>query len=197
MTIARGPTRRRWYVVLALAGLVAALPPLYDLSTAVIEVFQRIDVDSLRSLVGGFGVWAPLASVSVMVLHGLVPFPVEVLTVTNGLLFGVWEGVAVTWGGMMLAGWLGYLVARYAGRPLALRLVPEERLAKIGSLLSGGSGWKLLAIRQIPIFSFCLLNFALGLLDVSFRRFTWTTAIGNLPYIIVLVLASDALASGL
>jgi len=197
MTIARGPTRRRWYVVLALAGLVAALPPLYDLSTAVIEVFQRIDVDSLRSLVGGFGVWAPLASVSVMVLHGLVPFPVEVLTVTNGLLFGVWEGVAVTWGGMMLAGWLGYLVARYAGRPLALRLVPEERLAKIGSLLSGGSGWKLLAIRQIPIFSFCLLNFALGLLDVPFRRFTWTTAIGNLPYIIVLVLASDALASGL
>ncbi len=197
MTIARGPTRRRWYVVLALAGLVAALPRLYDLSTAVIEVFQRIDVDSLRSLVGGFGVWAPLASVSVMVLHGLVPFPVEVLTVTNGLLFGVWEGVAVTWGGMMLAGWLGYLVARYAGRPLALRLVPEERLAKIGSLLSGGSGWKLLAIRQIPIFSFCLLNFALGLLDVPFRRFTWTTAIGNLPYIIVLVLASDALASGL
>jgi uncharacterized membrane protein YdjX (TVP38/TMEM64 family) len=88
-------------------------------------------------------------------------------------------------------------VARYAGRPLALRLVPEERLAKIGSLLSGGSGWKLLAIRQIPIFSFCLLNFALGLLDVPFRRFTWTTAIGNLPYIIVLVLASDALASGL
>lgn len=186
-------TRRWFYPALAGVALVAAAPALYEAGVGVSGVLGQIDVGATRDFVRGFGLWAPLASVFLMVVHGLVPFPVEVLTVTNGLLFGFWEGVAVTWVGMMLASWAGYLAARHVVRPLALRWVSVERLGKISGWISGSS-WKLLAIRQVPVFSFCLLNFALGLLDVPFRRFTWTTALGNLPYIIVVVLASEALA---
>ncbi|MGI9049312.1 MAG: TVP38/TMEM64 family protein [Rubrobacteraceae bacterium] len=196
MTFPKIPTLRTrgWlYLVLLGVALVAAAPALYAAGVGVSGIVGQIDVGATRDFVRGFGLWAPFASVFLMVVHGLVPFPVEILTVTNGLLFGFWEGVAVTWAGMMLASWAGYLAARHAVRPLALRWVSVERLGKISGWISGSS-WKLLAIRQVPVFSFCLLNFALGLLDVPFRRFTWTTALGNLPYIIVVVLASEALA---
>lgn len=189
-------TRRWLYPVLTGVALIVAAPALYEAGVGVSRVLGQIDVGATRDFVRGFGLLAPLASVFLMVVHGLVPFPVEVLTVTNGLLFGFWEGVVVTWAGMMLASWAGYLAARHAVRPLALRWVSVERLGRISDLVSGSS-WKLLAIRQVPVFSFCLLNFALGLLDVPFRRFTWTTALGNLPYIIVVVLASDTLARAL
>ena len=188
---------RRWLCPALLgAALVVAAPDLYEAGAGAAGVLGRIDVGATRDFVRGFGLWAPLASVCLMIVHGLVPFPVEVLTVANGLLFGFWEGVAVTWTGMMLASWAGYLAARHAVRPLALRWVSGERLGRISGWVSGSS-WKLLAIRQIPVFSFCVLNFALGLLDVPFRRFTWTMALGNLPYIVVVVLASDTLARSL
>ena len=189
-------TRGWLYPALLGAALVAAAPDLYEAGVGVSGVLGQIDVGATRNFVRGFGLWAPLASVCLMIVHGLVPFPVEVLTVANGLLFGFWEGVTVTWTGMMLASWAGYLAARYAVRPLALRWVSGERLERISDLVSG-SPWKLLAVRQVPVFSFCLLNFGLGILDVPFRRFTWTTALGNLPYIIIVVLASDTLARAL
>ena len=192
------PLRTRKWLYLALLGvaLVAAAPALYEAGVWVSGALGQIDAGVTRDFVQGFGLWAPLASVFLMILHGLVPFPVEALTVANGLLFGFWEGVAVTWTGMMLASWAGYLAARHAFRPLALRWVSVERLGRISDRVSG-SPWKLLAIRQVPVFSFCLLNFALGLLDVPFRRFTLTTALGNLPYVIVVVLAADTLARAL
>lgn len=197
MTVPTLGTRSRWLYLALLGGaLVAAAPALYTAGVGTAGILGQIDAGATREFVQGFGVWAPLASVSLMVIHGLVPFPIEVLTVTNGLLFGFWEGVAVTWAGMMLASWGGYLAARHAVRPLTLRWVSVERLGRISGWISGSS-WKLLAIRQVPVFSFCLLNFALGLLDVPIWRFTWTTALGNLPYIIVVVLASDTLARAL
>ena len=196
MTATTLGTRRWLYPTLLGVALVAAAPALYAAGVGTSVVFGQIEVGAVQDFVQGFGIWAPLSSVCLMIVHGLVPFPIEALTVANGLLFGFWEGVAVTWTGMMLASWAGYLAARYAVRPLALRWVSVERLEGISDRVSGAP-WKLLAIRQVPVFSFCLLNLALGLLDVPFRRFTWTTALGNLPYIIVVVLAADALAKTL
>ncbi len=182
--------------LLGAALVVATSTALYTAGVGTSGFLGQIDVEVMQDFVRGFGVWAPLSSICLMVVHGLVPFPIEALTVANGLLFGFWEGVAVTWTGMMLASWTGYLAARYTARPLALRWVSAGRLEKISDRVSGAP-WKLLAIRQVPVFSFCLLNLALGLLDVPFRRFTWTTALGNIPYVIVMVLAADTLAKAL
>ena len=197
MSAARSISRRRLNLALLAAALVAATPVtplLHELAVGAADALRWIDVDNLRDLVRGFGVRAPVASISLTAVHDLVPLPVEVLTVANGLLFGFWEGVVVTWTGMMLASWSGFLAARHVGRPLALRWVSAERLERLSGW-AAGSPWKLLAVRQVPIFSFCLLNVALGLLDVPLRRFTWTTALGNVPYVVLIVLTSDALAS--
>ncbi|MGB7393193.1 MAG: VTT domain-containing protein, partial [Pricia sp.] len=141
MTAANLRTRKWHCLALLAAALVVAVPALYTAGVGTSGVLEQIDVEAMQDFVRGFGVWAPLSSVGLMIVHGLVPFPIEALTVANGLLFGFWEGVVVTWTGMMLASWAGYLAARYTARPLALRWVSAERLEGISDRVSGAP-WK-------------------------------------------------------
>jgi len=45
----------------------------------------------------------------------------------------------------------------------------------------------ILAVRFIPLFPFAVLNFALGRAPLSWQTFLWTTAIGVLPFNMVVV----------
>jgi uncharacterized membrane protein YdjX (TVP38/TMEM64 family) len=58
------------------------------------------------------------------------------------------------------------------------------------------SDWQLVAVRFIPIISFSLLNLAMGLLGISFWRFTWTTALGIIPIVVVSVVSGHLLTIG-
>ena len=82
-------SRRLVLAVLLVGALV--IPPVYEVSAALVEAVRGIDVDALREIVQGTGSWAPLVSDLLMIPHGLVPAPVAVLAAT-GLMFGFWEG---------------------------------------------------------------------------------------------------------
>lgn len=156
---------------------------------------RAIDVETLRAAILGFGVWAPLASIGLMVVHTFVPFPLELLAMSNGLIFGVWDAILLTWVGMVLGSWAGYGAARLV-RPLVVPLVPGDSLARLERRAAGGSGMKLAAVRLVPVFSFNLLNLGFGLLRVPLWRFTWTTAVGIVPNVVVAVLAGQFLTVG-
>ncbi len=61
----------------------------------------------------------------IWVHSSFLPFPLEILAMANGLVFGLWGGICLTWVSMMLASWVGYAAARLA-RPLVLRLVLRQ-----------------------------------------------------------------------
>lgn len=178
-----------------LAGVGGIAYALYGSPADVSAWLQEIDVQTLRATIRDFGAWAPLASVGLMIVHTFLPFPLELLAIANGLVFGAWVGISVTWVGMVLASWVGYWTARLA-RPLALRLVPGDRLVRLEGWLANRSGWKLATVRLVPVFSFNLLNFGFGLLRVPLWRFTWSTAVGIIPNVVVAVLAGQLLTLG-
>src|SRR3712207_9173531 len=94
---------------------------------------------------------------------------------------------------MVLASWVGYAAARLA-RPLVLRLVSEERLARVEGWAADRSALELVAVRLVPVFSFNLLNLGLGLLRVPLWRYTWTTAVGIIPNVVLAVLAGQLIS---
>lgn len=155
----------------------------------------NMDAETFREEIQGFGPWAPLASIGLMLVHTYVVFPFELLAVANGLVFGAWGGIAITWVSMVLSSWLGYATAYYA-RPVVFRLVPGDRLVRAENWVRDRSPWQLAAIRLVPAVSFSLLNLVLGLLRVPFWRFTWTTAIGILPITVASVLFGHFLTLG-
>ncbi|MGF1472756.1 MAG: TVP38/TMEM64 family protein [Rubrobacteraceae bacterium] len=159
------------------------------------QLFREIDAKTLRATIQGLGPWAPLTSTALMIVHAFVPFPLELLAAANGLVFGTWGGIAITWASMVLSSWVGYGAARFAG-PWVFRIAPGDRLERMQEWTRQRSDWQLVAVRFIPIISFSLLNLAMGLLGIRFWRFTWTTAVGIIPIVVVSVVSGHLLTIG-
>lgn len=154
----------------------------------------QLDEERLYSMFNLMGVMAPVASIGLMILHSFLPFPGEVIAVLNGAMFGIFWGVVYTWTGAMIGAYLSFFITRKWGKGLLRWMFPAKRIENHAILKSVDSPWTLLIIRLIPLISFNLLNYAVGLSSVSFRRFSWTTAIGILPGVTISVIFGNSLA---
>jgi uncharacterized membrane protein YdjX (TVP38/TMEM64 family) len=138
------------------------------------------------AFVAAWGMWGAVGSMMLMVLHSFVPVPAEVIAVANGMLFGPFWGIVVTWSGAMLGAISAFALSRWLGRPVICRFVATERRAAIERwTVRPGS---LLLLRLVPIVSFNLVNFAAGLAGAGWWDFLWTTALGILPLTMLSVL---------
>jgi uncharacterized membrane protein YdjX (TVP38/TMEM64 family) len=87
----------------------------------------------------------------------------------------------------MLGAYLGFFLSRVLGEPFLRYLVSASRLERLKAWLQQADVPLLLAARLLPVLSFNLVNFALGLSAIGWWRFTWTTAIGILPVTVFVV----------
>jgi uncharacterized membrane protein YdjX (TVP38/TMEM64 family) len=167
-------------LVVALAIWLARHPETLGFDTL------TLSVEGVEKLVDSWGAWGVAGSLLLMVLHSFVPVPAEVIAIANGLCFGLFGGIAVTWSGGMLGAASAFALARGLGRPLVCRLVTERRRARVdGYVRSPGA---LLLLRLIPVVSFNLVNYAAGLAGAGWWTFLWTTALGILPMTILTAL---------
>jgi uncharacterized membrane protein YdjX (TVP38/TMEM64 family) len=122
-----------------------------------------------------------------MIMHTLIPLPAELLAIAAGMLLGTFWGFVTIWVGAILGAYLGFFLARSFGRDLVQRLAHQRRLQRLQGWLHRTDIPLLLALRLVPIISFNLVNFALGLTTLGWWRFTWTTAVGIVPATAVMV----------
>lgn len=140
---------------------------------------------ALQSALQGLGSWA---AIGYMVLFALLPavfFPVAVLALAGGLLFGLWLGSLYTFAGAMLNCTLMFFLARYAGRRQAAALV-RKKLSPVWQKrlleLNSSSGFLLLIVlRLIPAVPYNLINYAFGLSPMNYRTYILASAIGIIP----------------
>jgi uncharacterized membrane protein YdjX (TVP38/TMEM64 family) len=171
------------------AGAVAVTSFMFSpgLRGLIVAGSRQVDASHLRAVIVAWGPWAPAASVALMLIHTVLPFPAELLTAANGAVFGFWGGLLVSWLGAMAGACVGFAIARAVGRSAIDRFVPQRSLAQVDALMVD-AGWEIaLVVRLIPIISFNVINFALGLTRLSWPTFLWTTAVGILPVEIVVV----------
>lgn len=132
-------------------------------------------------------VWLAVALIGLMVLHTLVPVPAEFLALAAGMALGPLWGFLTIWLGAMLGAWLGFYLARVLGQPFLRYVIASERLEHWLGRLRDADASLLLAVRLLPIISFNLINYALGLSPIRWWRFTWTTGIGIVPVTVFMV----------
>ena len=174
-------------VVLGLLGLLL----LIGLSAPVREPLWALvtnpSAESVQRLLASTPVWLPLVIIGLMILHTLVPVPAEFLALAAGMTLGPLWGFVTIWIGAMLGAYLGFLLARAFGQPVLRVLVKPARLERSQRWLQQIDIPILLAVRLLPILSFNLINFALGLTTISWWRFGWTTAVGIVPATVLMV----------
>jgi len=187
------PSQGRGDAIRAGAALAAAAALLIGLGVLAAHAFaaRGIDItavtqDDVERFVQAWGAWSALGSVALMVLHSFVPLPAEIIPLVNGMMFGPWLGIALTWIGAMLGAVLSFALARGLGRPFVRLVVSEARWRQVEAVpLAPGT---LLLVRLVPLISFNLVNYGAGLLGVGWWTFLWTTAIGILPLTVAMVL---------
>ncbi len=153
--------------------------------------FNSFSVQSLDAYIRSLGVWGHLGLVGAMVLHSFIPFPAEFVAMAAGMAFGAVWGTVLTWTGAMIGGLLAFVIARKLGRPFVADILIHRQLAKIDTRSAVTTIPAMIGVRLIPVIAFNLVNYAAGLTDVSWWRFTWTTAIGILPLTILMAVIGD------
>jgi uncharacterized membrane protein YdjX (TVP38/TMEM64 family) len=109
----------------------------------------------------------------------VLPIPSSLVSTSAGGMLGFWRGMAVSWSGMMLGCWLGYLLGARAEAAALRRLTGAAEVARLERAAALHGHWFLLACRAVPVLAEASVVFA-GASHMPFRWFLTVTALSNL-----------------
>lgn len=192
-----GPRLALLVPLLVAAVLYATVPPVHQAVSAGMAALDPRDLSRLRDYLRSFGVWAPAVSFLLMVLQSVVaPLPAFVITLVNGLLFGVFWGTVLSWSSAMVGAALCFGIARALGRPFVERVAGPAPLAKTDAFFDRYGSHAVLIARLLPIISFDLVSYAAGLAGIRWARFLLATGLGQLPATVVYSALGEQLTTG-
>jgi uncharacterized membrane protein YdjX (TVP38/TMEM64 family) len=173
--------RRR--LLLTLAALVVAALLVWAIEPLRVALGHVLhgDVDALKAQLSGLGVTGALIVVALILMHSVVFFPAEIVNATAGLAFGFWVAFPIVLVSWVLSGLIAYWLGTVAGRPLAVRLAGEQRVARAEQLIDRSGAPALLLSRLVPFVPFSLVGYLAGAARVPVWRYTWTTFVGVMP----------------
>lgn len=172
---------RRLAALAVAAGIIVVLASLTPVRLAV-TLLASGDVAGIRAWILGFGIWAPVASVALMLLQAIIaPLPASPVTYANGLLFGVWWGALLSWSSALAAAAIAFGLSRTFGRPVAERLVTRGALEWSDGFVARWGGWAVLVGRLLPVVSFDVVSYGAGLTPMRLDVFLLATAVGMVP----------------
>ncbi|HZD54321.1 MAG TPA: VTT domain-containing protein [Woeseiaceae bacterium] len=96
-----------------MAGLVGIVMAAIAIGLAV-NWPRDFSSQEIEDVIRSWGVWGVLGSLALMVLHSFVPFPAELIAVANGMAYGMFWGIVITWAGAMLGAVIAFNLINYA-----------------------------------------------------------------------------------
>ena len=139
----------------------------------------------LQDAISQFGSWAAIAYIGLFTVLPAFFFPVAVLALAGGLLFGLLWGSIYTFLGAILNCTVMFLLARYAGREKVEQLIQKKLSpvwqSRLQNLNSRGGFVLLVILRLIPVVPYNLINYAFGLTSMSYGTYIIGSAIGIIP----------------
>ena len=144
-----------------------------------------VSPQELQTALQKLGNWAAIGYIGLFTLLPAFFFPVAVLALAGGLLFGLWIGSLYTFIGAILNCTLMFFLARYAGRQQAEALI-QKKLSpvwqrRLQALNSRGGFLLLIMLRLIPAVPYNLINYAFGLSAMSYPTYILASALGIIP----------------
>lgn len=144
-----------------------------------------VSPQELQTALQKLGSWAAIGYVGLFTLLPAFFFPVAVLALAGGLLFGLWLGSLYTFIGAILNCTLMFFLARYAGRKQVEALI-RKKLSPVWQkhlqdLNSSGGFLLLVVLRLIPAVPYNLINYAFGLSAMKYSTYILASCIGIIP----------------
>jgi phospholipase D1/2 len=134
--------------------------------------------------------------VAAYIAAGLIVFPVTLLIIATGAVFGFWPGALYALTGAVLSAAVTYGVGHALGRRHLQRL-PGRWIHRINRRLARQGLLAVIALRIVPVAPFTVVNFAAGASEIRFRSFAIGTALGLLPAVLALTAFTSQLIATL
>lgn len=156
-------------------GLIGAL--LIFISCA---FFLRDHATELLNGIKELGWIAPVLFIILYAVATILFLPTMVLTFAGGALFGPFAGTLINLLGAICGALSSFLISRH----LVHAWFSKKRGKRLNQLIAGVNqkGWLFVALlRVFPILPFNLVNYGLGLTDISLRMYSITTIVFLIP----------------
>jgi uncharacterized membrane protein YdjX (TVP38/TMEM64 family) len=172
-----------------LTSLVALIAATYWLHPGVhaevnraLAVLVSGDGEAIGGYLHSYGLWAPVASVFLMILQAVAaPVPAVLIAFANGLTFGVFWGGVLTVVGQTIAAVVCFAIARALGRELVESLASKYGLETSDRWFTRWGARGIFLLRLLPGISFDVISYAAGLTGIRFPAFVAATALGVAP----------------
>lgn len=155
----------------------------------------NITAQAIRDWITGFGTLAPIAYILVWVVLPVFFFPVPILALAGGLSFGLWTGTLYTLIGAALNSSLMFWLAKVLARDMVNKYLEEKMPKKWWDKFIRAEGKESFLIvficRLIPAMPYNVINYASGLTNIPFSKYTIATIIGILPGTVIFLNVGD------
>ncbi|MFU8847289.1 MAG: VTT domain-containing protein [Opitutales bacterium] len=174
-----------------LGGLVAFLVTGLIIAQFWKSGFDQDQATSLLASLKDSAAMIPLV-ILVFVVGGIIAVPINLLVIATALTLGSWAAIGCGLTGSMIAAAGSFGLGHYLGKPLVRRIIGNRIDIMIAALKGRGVG-SMIVIRLLPIAPFGLLNLVAGASGLRFRIYMIGSAIGMLPGLVTVVLATNHL----
>jgi len=170
-------------LLLVLAGvIVLAIPPVRHTLGHGLALLASGQLGQFQQYLRSLGAWAPAVSIGLMTAEALlVPVPITVIMVANGLVFGLWPGMLVSLTGALSGALAAYAIGRWLGRALVERILPAASLRAADRLMAKYGRWAVVLERWIPGVPGDPMSYAAGLTRMNALTFVGLTTVGLVP----------------
>ncbi|MEG4580682.1 TVP38/TMEM64 family protein [Microcoleus sp. MON1_C5] len=146
--------------------------------------------DVLRTLlmrIEDLGWWGPVAFVAIYNLATVLFVPGSVLTLGGGAIFGLWWGSVYVFAASTLGAVFAFAIGRYLCRDRVVKYMESHPKFKALDRAVSQEGLKIVFLTRLcPLFPFNLLNYALGITQVSLKDYV-LGSLGMIPGTIMYV----------
>ncbi|MEG4033619.1 TVP38/TMEM64 family protein [Microcoleus sp. w1-18aA5] len=131
--------------------------------------------DVLRTLlmrIEDLGWWGPVAFVATYNLATVLFVPGSLLTLGGGAIFGLWWGSVYVFAASILGAVFAFAIGRYLCRDRVVKYMESHPKFKALDRAVSQQGLKIVFLTRLcPLFPFNLLNYALGITQVSLKDY--------------------------
>jgi uncharacterized membrane protein YdjX (TVP38/TMEM64 family) len=147
--------------------------------------FRGLTPEVLRNYIEDFGYLAPFIYILCFTVLPIAFFPVPILALASGLVFGFLSGTIYTLIGAALNSAIMFLMAKVLAKDTVTNLLQRKLPKKYSSFLVNldeRRGFEIIFIlRLIPAMPYNLINYGAGLTSIKFSSYMLATILGILP----------------
>jgi len=140
-----------------------------------------LEPNTLRQRMQAMGSFAPLAYLILCILRPIFFFPGPLLSITGGIVFGIYWGTFYTIIGSTLGASFSFAITRHFGQGFLNKWLTDKKIAKFQHYTQQSGFQFVFFARLIPGAPFDIISYACGLSQVKFKHFFWGTFLGTIP----------------